>query len=219
MPNTEPGEKLDEEHADTARSYDRNLGPGQDRLADRAEQERLAVVPRCNPCVCLRGLRGQHGAALADDHQPHELGPPPVQQPDVAGGGLGGQDKSAHVLAREPEERGVAALVRCQVRPGECDRVVPAVVVGGEVHELLLAGAPRLVRDELAGEVPVAAGARDVVDPILGEHDLAHEKTSASWAVGHSAEEDRAMLIVVAREEVVVQTGPVALRDVQFDGR
>ena len=52
-PDTEPGEKLHEEHADTARPHDRNPGLGQDRLADRAEQERLAVVPRCNGRVCL----------------------------------------------------------------------------------------------------------------------------------------------------------------------
>ena len=112
-------------------------------------------------------MRGQNGAALADDHQPHQLGPRPVQEPDVAGSGLLCEDKSAQGLVGEPEEGGVAALVRGQVRPGECDRVVPAVVVGGEVYELLLASASGLVCDELAREVPIAAGAWDVVDSIF----------------------------------------------------
>ena len=56
------------------------------------------------------------------------------------------------------------------------------------------------MRDELAGEVSVALRSRHVRDTVLREHDLSYQESDDRADVGHPAEQDCGVFVMVAGE-------------------
>lgn len=105
-----------------------------------------------------------------------------------------------------------------EVRFREPDARRPSVVVDSEIGQPAVLGSTRLMGDELAGEVAVAARSRHVVHPVLGKQDITHEEAYALGRTGDAAQEHGAVLVVVTGEMVPGETSPVGLGGTKFDG-
>ncbi len=92
------------------------------------------------------------------------------------------------------------------------------MVVDGEIRKSEILRASYLMRHELTAQVPIAPGAWHVVDVVLGEGDISNEQPRAASASGDTAEEDRSVLILIARKEVGAESAPLPFRDVKLVG-
>jgi len=92
--------------------------------------------------------------------------------------------------------------VRAVVRLAERDAVAAAVVVDGEVDEVVVAAAADVLADEAGGQHAIAPASGYEVGAVVGEDEVAGEQARAARALGDPGRDHRAVLVVVTREEV-----------------
>src|SRR5262249_37702832 len=132
VPDAEPAEVLDDQHADAAGPDYPDGDAPHPVVARVAEDQRLSGVLRRGgeaAVVVTVETVGEDVHGGPDDGRGVDRVPAVVGEPDVAGQGVPGEHQPADGCTAEGEQGGVAAFVRGQVEAGEPDVVGPTVVV------------------------------------------------------------------------------------------
>src|ERR1700756_4549587 len=102
--------------------------------------------------------------------------------------------------------------MRGQIIIGEGNGSITAVAVHGQVTQLVRCTVVRFFSYKLSCERPVASSSGNIVNAIPGEEDLPRQQTGSPWALTDAGGDNGAMLVTVARKQVVVENpekGPV----------
>ena len=122
-------------------------------------------------------------------------------QPDVTSNGVGGEDEGADGQpVGDVKQRRVAALMGCKVVSRESDNVSTAMAMDREVDKAVPSAAQDVLGDEARRQHSIAALARNVVNAILGEYEVASEEANAARRLDDAGTDDRSVLVAVTRK-------------------
>src|SRR5262249_47757555 len=123
----------------------------------------------------------------------------PRGKPDVASHCLASEYEATDGHAsRNVEQRRIAALMGAEVVPGKRDSSDTAVVVHGQVRQPLISRGQDAIPDEIRLQHPITALARDVVDAVLRQMQLARKKPAPTLVARDAGQDHRAMFVMIA---------------------
>ena len=127
-------------------------------------------------------------------------------KPDIAGDCILGEDERSNWTAvRQIEQGWVSAFMGLEIDAREPDAIPSAVVMDGQVTELLVTAKADRFGNELRSQRPVAVSARDIIDPFFGQKEFSAEQAHTSICFSDTDGNHRAVLVSITREEMSVQ--------------
>ncbi len=145
----------------------------------------------------------QDFSLCADHDQSIEVQPLAVGKPDIACNGIGREDQRTDGHAfDEIQQRRKASFVGFDIHARKGDAVVAAVIVHGEIDELLVAADARLLRDEGCEQHPVPAVSGHPILALLGENERPRGEHRPGPGLQQPGLNDRTMFVTVTGKKV-----------------